>query len=122
MVARAVALPRGVDAFDVGRADLAVDGGGVEDFVATALDDAGLVHVDMAGVGSADALPGQEDRVDDGGVRLGTAKYTSASGAAQACRIRSRARSQCSSVPYPLVCSMFVATRASSTRACAPSW
>ena len=73
MVARAVALPRGVDAFDVGRADLAVDGGGVEDFVATALDDAGLVHVDMACVGGDDALPGQEDRVDDGGVRLGAA-------------------------------------------------
>ena len=38
--------------------------------MAAALDDAGLVHVDMAGVGSDDALPGQEDRVDDGRVRL----------------------------------------------------
>ena len=73
VVARAVALPRRVDAFDIGRADLAVDGGGVEDFVAAALDDAGLVHVDVAGVGGDDALPGQEDRVDDGGVRLGAA-------------------------------------------------
>ena len=51
-----------------------------------------------------------------------TRKNTSASGAAQASRIRSRARSQWGSVPYPLVCSMLVATRASSTRACAPSW
>ena len=38
--------------------------------MAAALDDAGLVHVDVAGVGGDDALPGQEDRVDDGGVRL----------------------------------------------------
>ena len=73
MVARAVALPGRVDTFDVSRANLAVDGGGVEDLVAAALDDAGLVHVDMAGVGGDDALPEQEDRVDDGGVRLGAA-------------------------------------------------
>ena len=73
MVARAVALPGRVDAFDVSRANLAIDSGGVEDLVAAALDDVGLVHVDMAGVGGDDALPGQEDRVDDGGVRLGAA-------------------------------------------------
>ena len=73
VVARAVALPRRVDAFDVGGVDLAVHGRGVEDLVAAALDDAGLVHVDVAGVGGDDALPGQEDRVDDGGVRLGAA-------------------------------------------------
>ena len=36
----------------------------------TALDNAGLVHVDVAGVGRDDPLPGQEDRVDDGRVRL----------------------------------------------------
>ena len=70
MVARAVALPRRVDAFDVGGVDLAVHGRGVEDLVAAALDDAGLVHVDMAGVRRDDPLPRQEDRVDDGRIRL----------------------------------------------------
>ena len=70
MVTRAVALPRRADAFDVGGIDLAFDGGSVEDLVAAALDDAGLVHVDVAGVGGDDTLPGQEDRVDDSRVRL----------------------------------------------------
>lgn len=73
MVTRTVALPRRADAFDVGGVDLSVDGRSVEDLVAAALDDACLVHVDMAGVRGDDALPGQEDRVDDGGVCLGTA-------------------------------------------------
>ena len=70
MVTRAVTLPRRADAFDVGGIDLTFDGGGVEDLVTAALDDAGLVHVDVAGMGGDDALPGQEDRVDDGRVRL----------------------------------------------------
>ena len=70
MVTRTVALPRRADTFDVGGIDLAFDGGSVEDLVAAALDDAGLMHVDVAGVGGDDALPGQEDRVNDGGVRL----------------------------------------------------
>ena len=70
MVARTVALPRRADAFDVGSIDLAFDGRGVEDLVAAALDDAGLVHVDVSGIGGDDALPGQEDRIDDGRVRL----------------------------------------------------
>ena len=70
MVTRTVALPRCADAFDVSRVDLAVHGRGVEDLVAAALDDASLVHVDVTGVGGNDALPGQEDRIDDGRVRL----------------------------------------------------
>ena len=70
VVTRAVTLPRRADAFDVGGVDLALNGGGVEDLVAAALDDAGLVHVDVAGVGGDDALPWQEDRVDDSRVRL----------------------------------------------------
>ena len=101
MVARAVALPRRTDAFDVGGVDLAVHGGGVEDLVTTALDNAGLMHVDVAGVGGDDSLPGQEDRVDDGRVRLRAAhqEIHVGVGAWQASRIRLRARSQCSSVP-----------------------
>ena len=37
-----------------------------------ALNNARLVHVDMSGVGSNDPLPGQEDRIDNRGVCLGS--------------------------------------------------
>ena len=73
MVARAIPLPRRTDALNVGCVDLAVNGGNVQNLVAATLNDSGLVHVDVAGVGGNDALPGKEDRVDDGRVRLGAA-------------------------------------------------
>ena len=37
----------------------------------TVFNNAGLVHIDVSGVGSDNALPGQEDRVDNSGVCLG---------------------------------------------------
>ena len=70
VVTCAITLPRRADALDVGGVDFAVNGRGVEDLVAAALDDAGLVHVDVAGVRRDDALPGQKDRVDDRRIRL----------------------------------------------------
>ena len=38
--------------------------------MAATLNDAGLMHVDVAGIGGDNTLPGQKDRIDDGGVRL----------------------------------------------------
>ena len=73
MVARAIAFPRVANTDDVCGRDLAFFRGNVEDLVATAFNDAGLVHVDVSGVRRDHALPRQQDRINDSGVCLGSA-------------------------------------------------
>ncbi len=101
VVARAVALPRRVDAFDVGGVDLP-SAAGVSRIMWPPRSTMPASCARWPGVRRGDPLPRQEDRVDDGRVRLRAAptrKYTSASGAWQASRIRLQARSQCSVLP-----------------------
>ena len=73
MVARTVAFPRVAHTNDVCGRDLAFFRGNVEDLVTAAFNDSGLVHIDVSGVRRNHALPGQEDRINDSGVCLGSA-------------------------------------------------
>ena len=73
MVTRAIAFPRVAHTNDVCGRDLAFFRRDIKDLVTTAFNDSRLVHVDMSGVGRNDPLPGQEDRINDSGVCLGSA-------------------------------------------------
>ena len=72
MIARTVAFPRVAHTDDVCGRDLAFFRRDIKDLVTAAFNDSGLVHVDMSGVGRNDPLPGQEDRINDSGVCLGS--------------------------------------------------
>ena len=73
MVARTVAFPRVAHTNDVCGRDLAFFRGNVEDLMTAAFNDSSLVHIDVSGVRRNHALPGQEDRINDSGVCLGSA-------------------------------------------------
>ena len=73
MIARTVAFPRVAHTDDVCGRDLAFFRGNVKDLVTAAFNDSGLVHIDVSGVRRNHALPGQEDRINDSGVCLGSA-------------------------------------------------
>ena len=73
MVARTVAFPRVAHTNDVCGRDLAFFRRDIKDLVTAAFNDSRLVHIDVSGVRGNDSLPGQEDRVDDCGICLGSA-------------------------------------------------